>query len=163
MPLPKHRRQAFVPAAGKVIHHDRRTMRQGRRTLNTILELAHIARKAAPHQDFHRGRVERQGPSVLTVEALEEFAGKLRNITTPLAQRRHQYRHDANAIVKVGAELLARHRLLEIPVGSRDHAHVDLDGMVTADALEFVFLKYAQELRLKSRRNFSDLIEEQRA
>ena len=40
---------------------------------------------------------------------------------------------------------------------------VDLDGSFSADATDLVFLQGAQELGLHGRRDFADLVEEQRA
>jgi hypothetical protein len=42
------------------------------------------------------------------------------------------------------------------------HAHVDLDGLLAADALELALLQHAQQLQLQGRRHVADLVEEQR-
>ena len=42
-------------------------------------------------------------------------------------------------------------------------AHVDLDRLVAADALERALLQDAQELDLRRRRDLADLVEEERA
>src|SRR6266702_2567472 len=138
-------------------------MRQRRSPLNAILKLAHVTGEAAPHQYFQRTRGERHGAAVLFVEAFEKLASKLRDVATTVAQRRHQHRHNADAVVKVGAEFVASHRFFEIFVGRRDDAHVALDGMVAADTLEFLFLQYAQKLGLEGGRDFADLVEKNRA
>src|SRR6266568_6589429 len=138
-------------------------MRQRRSPLNAILELAHVAGETAPHQHFQRTRVKRHGAAVLFVEAFEKLASKLRDVAATVAQRRHQHRHNADAIVKVGAKFVAGHRFFEILVGRRDNAHIDLDGVVAADSLKFLFLQYAQKLGLEGGRDFADLVEKNRA
>ena len=45
----------------------------------------------------------------------------------------------------------------------RDDAHVDLDRVRVADALELALLQHAQQLRLQRRAHRPDLVEEQRA
>src|SRR4051812_29151551 len=44
-----------------------------------------------------------------------------------------------------------------------DDAHVDLDRMRIADALELALLQHAQELRLQRRAHRSNFVEEERA
>jgi hypothetical protein len=54
-------------------------------------------------------------------------------------------------------------RLLEIPVGGRDQAHVDVERFDAADTFEARFLQHAQELHLHVDGQLADLIEKQRA
>jgi hypothetical protein len=51
----------------------------------------------------------------------------------------------------------------EVAVGGRDDAHVDLHGLVAADALELALLQHAQQLHLDGRGDLADLVEEERA
>ena len=53
--------------------------------------------------------------------------------------------------------------LLEVAVGRRDDADVDLDRLAAADALELALLQHAQQLDLHLQRQVADLVEEQRA
>ena len=80
-----------------------------------------------------------------------------------VAQRRQQDRDDIDAVIKIGAEFAALHRRFEIPVGGENKAHVHLDRLRAADALELAFLQHAQQLGLEGRRNLADLVEKQRA
>ena len=138
-------------------------MRQGRGPLHAVFQFAHITREAAAHQHFQRAGVERKGPAVLFVEAPEKFARQLGDIAATLAQRRHQHRHHADAVIQVGAKFVARHRFFEVFVGCRDDPHIDLDGVIAADALELLLLQDAQKLGLEGRGNLADLVEENRA
>ena len=49
--------------------------------------------------------------------------------------------------------------LLELPVGGRDDADVDLDVVRPADALEGLLFEKAEQLGLQRRHHFRDLIE----
>ena len=66
-------------------------------------------------------------------------------------------------VVEVLAEAARRDLLLEILVRRGDHAHVDLDRLGSADALEAVLLEDAQDLRLRHQAHVGDLVEEDRA
>ena len=52
---------------------------------------------------------------------------------------------------------------LQIPVGRRDDADVDLQRARAADALERFLLERAKDLGLQRQRQIADLVEEQRA
>ena len=90
-------------------------------------------------------------------------AGEQRDVGRALAQRRHLEGDDVEPVVEVLAELPLRDHLLEVAVGRRDDADVDVDRLVAADALELALLQEAQQLHLDGRRDLADLVEEQRA
>ena len=66
-------------------------------------------------------------------------------------------------VVEVLAEAAVREQRLEVAVGGRDDAHVDLDLAAAAHARELAVLQHAQQLRLHRRRHVADLVEEERA
>ena len=66
-------------------------------------------------------------------------------------------------IVEVGAELALRHRIVQVPVGGGDHAHVGVDRARAAQAHELALLQHAQELRLRGGRHLGDFVEKQHA
>ena len=72
-------------------------------------------------------------------------------------------RDDVEPVVEVLAEVARRDLLLEVAVGRGDQAHVDLDRLDAADALELALLERAQQLHLHLDRDLADLVEEQRA
>src|SRR5207247_11252606 len=51
---------------------------------------------------------------------------------------------------------------LEVLVGGREDAHVDLERAVAADPLELALLQDAQDLGLRLRPHVADLVEEER-
>ena len=86
-----------------------------------------------------------------------------RDLVAPLAQRRHRRFDDLEPVVEVLAELAAQHHRLEIAVGGRDHAHVDVDLLVAAKLGELGVLQDVQQLGLQRRLHLADLVEEDRA
>ena len=67
------------------------------------------------------------------------------------------------AVEQVFAEAAVLHVGDQVAVGRGDQPHVDLDRLARADRLDLAFLDRAQELHLRGRRQFADLVEEQRA
>ena len=81
-----------------------------------------------------------------------------------VAQRRQLDADHVQAVVEVLAEAARRvTRSVEILVRRGDHAHVDADRRLAADAVELAFREHAQQPRLQRERHVADLVEEQRA
>ncbi len=120
--------------------------------LDRVLERAHVARPAMRHDLRARLSVK---PSTAFVILVGEFAQEVvredDHVSAAHAKRRHLDVHDVEAIVEVFAEASFAHVFGEIAVGRRDHAHVDLIGLVAADALERALLEHAKELHLRER------------
>ena len=83
-------------------------------------------------------------------------------MSSALAQARQPQPDDVEAVVEVLAERSFAHALLEVLVRGRDHAHVDLDLLVAADAVERAVGKHAQKPRLQLGEHVADLVEKQR-
>ena len=66
-------------------------------------------------------------------------------------------------MVEIGPELPLHHRLLQIPVGGGQDAHIDLEGGVVTDALQIAVLQHPQQLGLQRQRELADLVEKQGA
>ena len=67
------------------------------------------------------------------------------------------------AEVEVAAELALGHVLFEVAVGGGDHADVDFDRLVAADALEGVAFQDAEELGLGGGVHLADFVEHEGA
>ena len=80
-----------------------------------------------------------------------------------LAQARQAQADHVQAVVEVLAERALAHARLEVLVRGGDHAHVRLERLVAADAVELAVGEHAQQARLQVRRHVADLVEEQRA
>src|SRR5436190_377979 len=84
-------------------------------------------------EERHRFRRQvRDAFAVLLGVTAQEVLGEERDVLAPVTQRRQQDRHDLQAIEKVLAKRAALHQLLEIAVGRRDHAYVDLGPLLRA-------------------------------
>src|SRR5439155_20617021 len=153
---PERRRQ--------VVGTDHVTRGQDHEPLDHVPELAHVSRPVV-RQEIHE-RVAGDGArptAVLGAEDREAMILEERVVFLPRAQRRHLDRDHAEPVV----EILAEPSLLDLPgeilVRRRDDAHVDLDRVLAAHALERLLLERAQDLGLGLERHVADLVEEQRA
>ncbi|OQB39570.1 MAG: hypothetical protein BWY09_01030 [Candidatus Hydrogenedentes bacterium ADurb.Bin179] len=79
------------------------------------------------------------------------------------AQRRHVYRHAANAMKQVGAELALPYRPLKVFVGGGDNANVHVRVRGGTDGTETAVLHHAQDARLVLQAEVADFIQKQRA
>ena len=89
--------------------------------------------------------------------------GEQRDVVAPLAQRRDVQRHHAQAVEQVLAEAALAHGGVEVAVGGRDDAHVDVLGFARPDRRHLAALEHAQQLGLEVDRHVADLVEEERA
>ena len=80
-----------------------------------------------------------------------------------IAQRRHAQRHHIQSMVEVFAKRAAPGLRRQIAIGGRDQPDVQLVSARAAHALELALLQHAQQLGLQRRREFADLVEEDRA
>ena len=92
-------------------------------------------------------------------EILDEFG----DVLAPLGERGHADRHDRQAVEEVLAELAFGDRLGEVAARRRDDAHVDVDALRAADALEILVDQHAQDLGLRLARHVGDFVEIERA
>ena len=75
--------------------------------------------------------------------------GEQRNVLAPVPERRQRHRNHVQAIEEILPERAFLHHLLQIAVGGGDHADIELHRARFTDALDFLFLQRAQQLRLK--------------
>ena len=145
-------------------HVDLRAGRQQQRLLDRRAQLAHVALPDVLDAGAQRGAGQRLGRAAEALRrVLQEVLDQQRNVLAPLGERRDDELDDAQPVVEILAELPGAHRRLEILVGGGEHAHVDLERLVAADALELALLQRAQQLGLRLERHVADLVEEQRA
>lgn len=126
-----------------------------------VLQLPHVARPIVRSQQFHGFRIE--GPDLLLFQHpsvhLQKMMRQNSNIGSSLTERRNLDRYHAEPIVEILPELSGLHHLLQVPVGSRDNADIDIDIAIGTYPLYLLFLQSPQQLRLQMDRKFSDLIE----
>src|SRR5208283_1149234 len=95
--------------------------------------------------------------------AQREVGDEIGNVLGSLPQGRHRDRVDVQAIEQVLSEAARLDVGDEVAIGRRNDADVDLDGPACADRLDLALLDGAQELDLRRKRQFSDLVEKQGA
>ena len=107
---------------------------------------------------------QRFGSTPSSLRALrQEVPREQRNVFRALAQMRQAQANDVQAVVQVLAEQALAHALLEILVRRRDDAHVRLDRLVAADAVERRRPPARAAGASAVGRHVADLVEEQRA
>src|SRR5262249_26515322 len=135
------------------------------RALDDVFELPDVAGPVVRHQPpqrllRHRDAARRD---LLAAQLLQEVLHEERNVLAALAERRQAHGDD----VEAGEESLAgralRDHLREIRMRGGDDAHVDLDRVGVADALELALLQHAEQLGLQRRAHRADFVEQQRA
>src|SRR3954470_4159298 len=85
------------------------------------------------------------------------------DVAGPLTQRGQRNRNDVEPEVEILPERTLRDRLREILVRGSEDAHVDLDLLAPANALDFSRFDRAQQLRLRFRTEVADFIEKKRS
>jgi hypothetical protein len=103
--------------------------------LDLVLELPDVARPGVAGEGLHRFRptTRLRRLAVVLGEDGEEVLGEQRDVARALPERGDVERHDLETVVEVLAEAPDRHLLLEVPVGRRDQAEVDVDQLRAAD------------------------------
>ncbi len=105
-----------------------------------------------------------RGFSFDLAEVSQESAHEKRNILLPLAQRRHRDVDHVQAEIEIVAKLPLAHQLRQILVRRRDQAHVRLQELIAAHALEgALFADHAEQFHLRALVDLADLIEKNRA
>jgi hypothetical protein len=83
-------------------------------------------------------------PADPPAKKLHKVGHEGRNILAALSQRRQLHGKDIQAKVEVTAEFTISHHPRQIAMGSSYESHVDLMSPAASQALEFLFLQYAQ-------------------
>ena len=136
---------AAAHARGQRAEIDLGALGEHQRLLDHVLELAHVAGPVVGHEPGQRGVVEPvDGRVGARAELGDEVRDEARDVVLALAQRRHVARHDVQPVEEILAEAPGGDLGFEVLVGRRDDAHVDLDRLLAADALELALLQHAQ-------------------
>jgi hypothetical protein len=130
-----------------------------------VLQLADVSRPAVEIQGAQCiGREGQTGFGVLDTIIVQEILRHQDDVVPPLPQWGNLDDNHGQAKVQVLSKLPASHHgLLQVPVRGREHAGVAVNLLPAADALEALLLEKAQELHLDRRRQFTNLVEEERA
>ena len=85
------------------------------------------------------------------------------NVFAALAQRRDLDVENIQAVVKIRAKFPLLDQLLQVLVGRRDDAEIDLDGLIAAHAHNLALLQNTQQVGLRLQADVADLVEKNRA
>jgi hypothetical protein len=136
--------------------------RQSHRPPHEVPEFAHVARPGEPFEARHQFARQTGPRSRRGIEPGEIF-GQFANVAGAFAQRRQRNRNHVQAIKKIGAKAAFGDRGFERTVGGRDHADIDVHGLVRSQAVELALLQRAQQFRLQCERHLANFIEQQSA
>src|SRR5271156_5362497 len=82
------------------------------------------------------------------------------DVFAALPQWWQQDGEDIQTVVEVATKFASIHHLRQIPIRCSHQPHVHLVSPSAAQALEFLFLQYAQQFGLQCRRNIAYLVQE---
>jgi hypothetical protein len=138
---------------------------QRQRTVQQVLQLAHVAGEGLPLQPRqHVGRQRGHGVDPgIGGDAAQHRVADRRQVAHALAQRRHDDADDVEPVVQVLAEAAGLHLGRQVLVRGAEDAHVDRHLGRPAQRPHGALLDDAQQLALHGQRQVADLVEEQRA
>src|SRR5271166_7005209 len=96
----------------------------------TIFKLPDISWKVALGENLHRGLREGVVPRVLVADLMQEMPCEFGNIARALTERGEHQRHDADSVVKIGAEFFLYDEVFEITIRCANEPEIDLQGLL---------------------------------
>src|SRR5579863_2799046 len=139
-------------------------MPQYQRVFNRVLQFADVARPVMMGQAGH-GLARYwlcfyfAAPGIF----LHKVVRQLGYVFFALAQGWHLQFDHGQPVVQIAAESSCPHGLVQVAVGSGNQSDVDFNRPRSAHPLELALLQHTQQLHLKRRRQFSNLVEEHHA
>ena len=91
------------------------------------------------------------------------MARQLRQVSQPLSQGGHANLQDIQPVVEIFAKPAILDCLLQVDMGGGKNPDIDGDRPTAPDALDVLFLKKAQQIRLQLQRQIADFIQQQRS
>src|SRR5206468_4776473 len=133
--------------------------------LDHVDQLPNVSWPRVAVDDAHRiGAQPLHRAAALAHEQLQEVIDQHWDVVAALAQRRHLEMNDIEPVEEILAKRALRDQVAEIPVGSRDHPHVDdAAAAVGAHLLQLPGLEKPQQQPLHAQRHLADFVEEHRA
>src|SRR5580698_11209911 len=126
------------------------------RPLDRVLQFTYVARPIVRAEFLKRGRRHGDGPAT----PMQEKVNKGWDILMPLAQWRQRNGHHVQPVVQVLAETPLADGLLQVSRRCSDKPEIHPDRNVATQPLNRSLLNRSQQLCLKGRREFANLIEE---
>jgi len=151
-------------ALGQKVGQQERPGRLQHRLPDHILHFAHVPRPGILAQQ--PPGLRSHGAHLLVQIAIglpEKMIDQQVDVGTPFPHRRQIDRVPVESIEQVFAKQVSGDHVFQIPVRRGDDPHVRRDDLLSAHALELLFLQHAQQLALQQGRHVADLVEKQRA
>src|SRR5512135_328911 len=98
---------------------------------------------------------------IFSRKGIEEMLNEHRYVFGPLSEGGDPERYDVQPEIEVLSEILLFHPFAEVLVRRRYDPHVDLDVLVSADALKFLCFDHAKNLGLSLEGHVSNLVQEE--
>jgi hypothetical protein len=99
-------------------------------------------------------------PAILQLRRTEKMLYQKRYIRWTLSQRRHANREPVQAVIEIRSKTPLSDSSFQVAIGCGDHPHIHCFLMARADGTYFALLKDAKQWRLRRKRRFADLVEE---
>ena len=132
------------------------------RGVQSLLQFAHVHRPVMPEQQTGRLAGEANGRGPLARDPHQQRGDELAQVLATVAQRQQMEFKPAQPGQQVVAKGAGPDSGVEILVSGREHPDIHLDGRRRADRQDLTLLQYAQQNRLRRRRQLGDLIEKER-
>src|SRR4029453_3382998 len=136
---------------------------QDDRTLDAVLELAHVPGPRIGLQLFECSRRQPELLVEIPGALFAEMTRARRNVPRAFAQRRNADREYRQPKIQIFPELLRGDRRLQLAVRRGNDADVDVKRLRAADTFEPLFLERTEDLCLEPQREIPDFVEKQRA
>ena len=137
---------------------------QDRGSLDDRSKLAHVARPLVCSQEQHVSWCRRERPTEEAKSgARREMLSHRGDVPPSVPERGEDDREHADAVPEVLPETSLADQPRHVTVRGCDDAHVHGVGVLPTDALEAAILQHPEQPDLRGRRQFGDLVEEERA
>ena len=149
----------------QVLDVDHATIGKRQRSLQDVLQLAHVARERIALQvaQRHAGELRNTLQAAALCQPLQDGIGQHAHVLLPLAQRRHAQLDHIEPVEKVLPEPSLCHALRQVLVGGADDAHIHRFFRHRPHLADALFLDGTQQLHLHGQRQVGHLIQKQRA
>jgi hypothetical protein len=137
------------------------TWRQDHCALDEILEFANVAGPIIFRQNSHRLRRNGVDLPIHTANAvLGESCDQGRYVRAAFAQRRNCDGKDVQPKVEITAKAFFLNHLFQVAMSCRDHADVNLLGLIATQPFKLPLLQYPEKFSLEFERDIPDFIQE---
>jgi len=149
----------FLQGGREVMRFDGWPVGEQDGTFHGVLEFADVAWPMVAHEEINGGGGNAlDGLAVGSGVFFYEMIGEEKDVRLAFAERGHKDGEDIKAVVQVGPEFAVFDHAFKVAAGGGDDADVGVDGRLSADAFEFLFLEDAEEFDLGLGRDIADFI-----